>query len=85
MMTWRKAIENQFEIHKDSWKNVVSIAPEDGAWLDYLFDDDETVPQGEAFTVWTKTRIYFPVFSDNQEYCDSISRDPDQKPTRHIG
>lgn len=51
MMTWRKAIENQFEIHKDSWKNVISIAPEDGKWLDYLFDDDETVPQGEAFTV----------------------------------
>ena len=59
-MNWRKAIENQFFIHNDSWKNVVSIVPEDKKWLDYLFDEDETV-------------IFFAVGEKDQMTLDEVN------------
>jgi hypothetical protein len=41
--------------------------------------------QGRPFTVWSKKRVYFPVTYDGKEWVGSVSRNPDGKPTAHIG
>ena len=85
MTTWRKLIEYEMSQKKDSWKNVEAIAPKNEKWLDFLFNDDHGHIQGESFTVWTKSRIYFPATYDGAEWVESISRNPDDKTTVHIG
>mgnify|MGYP003510497222 FL=1 len=42
-------------------------------------------PNGERFTLWTKNKVYFPVCYDGAEYVGCASRNPDGKPTEHIG
>jgi len=85
MTTWRKLIEEEMENNKDKWTNIEYFTPKDGKWLDYLFDDSYGRIQGETFTVWTKTRVYFPACYDGLEWVSSVSRNPDDKPTVHIG
>lgn len=85
MVTWRKLIESEMELNKDKWVDVVNYTPKDGKWLDYLFDDSYGRVQGEKFTLWTKTRVYFPACYDGQEWVASVSRNPDDKATFHIG
>ena len=64
---------------------MISYAPTDGKWLDYYFDDDSKKIEGESFTIWTKSRVYFPVQYNGCEWVESVSRNPDGKPTHHIG
>jgi hypothetical protein len=85
MTTWRKLIEYALDSYKEDWGDIVSIAPKDGKWLDYLFDDSYGKIQGESFTVWTKTRVYFPASYDGSEWVESLSRNPDDKATLHVG
>ena len=35
MTTWRKLLEEEFQIQNDLWKNIVMMTPSDGKWLDY--------------------------------------------------
>lgn len=41
--------------------------------------------EGCAYTVWTQTRVYFPLVYDGAEGCGSVARNPDGIPTRHLG
>ncbi len=85
MTTWRKQIEQALSSNKESWSDVIAISPKDQKWLDYYFDDDFGSIEGTSFTVWTKTKVYFPVCYDGSEWVGSVSRNPDDKPTDHIG
>jgi len=85
MTTWRKLIEEEIKLNKDSWSDIEYYTPKDGKWLDYLFDDSYGKIQGEKFTLWTKTRVYFPACYEGVEWVSSVSRNPDDKPTVHIG
>ena len=49
------------------------------------FDGGFGCSEGEPFTLWTTNRVYFPVVYDGAEWCASVSRNPDGKPTYHIG
>lgn len=41
---------------------------------------------GPRFTVWTKTRVFFPVCYDGAEWVESVSRDPTFfEVTDHVG
>jgi hypothetical protein len=85
MTTWKKLITEALALNKESWADIVSIAPKDGKWLNYLFDDSYGKIQGESFTVWTKTRVYFPACFDGCEWVESLSRNPDDNATLHVG
>jgi hypothetical protein len=85
MTTWRKLITYAFDSNKESWNDVESISPKDEKWLDFIFNDDHGHIQGESFTVWTKSRVYFPATYDGAEWVESVSRNPDNNPTTHIG
>ena len=85
MTTWRKLIEYALDNNKENWGDIVAISPKDGKWLDYLFDDAYGEIEGESFTVWTKTRVYFPASFDGSEWVESVSREPNGKATSHIG
>ena len=85
MTTWRKLISEAFDNNKESWDDVVSICPEKTHWLDYWFDDDYGSIEGESFTIWTKNNVYFPVCYDGSEWVGSVSRNPNNKATVHIG
>ena len=84
MVTWKKLIEEEFEIRKDSWNNLVMMSPSDGKWLDYYFDDESKNIEGFPFTLWTKTRVYFPLAYEGIESVGSVSRVPNNLPTKHL-
>jgi len=82
--TWRKLITQEMQEHGDSW-DAVEACTLSNKELDRRFDADFGGTQGRAFTLWTKTRVYFPVQYDGAEWCGSVSRHPDGKPTHHMG
>lgn len=83
-VTWRKAITEEMSIHGDSWNNVESCTLKP-AELDHAFDDGYGCEEGTTFSVWTGSRVYFPACYDGSEWAASVSRNPDGKPTDHIG
>ena len=82
--TWRKLITNEMEEHHDAWENVVSCTLNDDL-LDVSFYANYGDPEGAPFTLWTVTRVYFPVVYDGLEWCASVARHPDATPTEHVG
>ena len=84
MTTWRKLLEEEFQIQNDLWKNIVMMTPSDGKWLDYYFDDDSNIIEGVPFTVWTKNRVYFPLSFDGSESVGSVSKIPNGISTAHL-
>jgi hypothetical protein len=85
MTKWKTLLEICMNEHGEKLNDVISYAPTEGKWLDYYFDDDSNVIEGESFTVWTKSRVYFPVQYNGCEWVESVSKNPDGKPTHHIG
>lgn len=84
MTTWRELITEEMRGHNESWENVVSCTLTDEG-LNKKFDDDYGLSKGVPFTLWTKKRVYFPAVYDGSEWVASVSRDPDGKPTFHVG
>lgn len=70
--------------HNDSWDNVVSCTLTEEE-LRKSFDSGYGGPEGKPFTLWTETRVYFPVVYDGAEWVGSVSRNPDGNLTEHIG
>lgn len=85
MTTWRKLLEEALSDNKETWKDIEALCPKKDKWLDFLFDDDFGALEGDPFTVWTKNNVYFPVSYDGSEWVGSVSRNPNDKPTNHIG
>lgn len=83
LTTWRKEIFDALTEHGETWSDVESMMLSD-AQLDKEFDSDFGCKKGEAFTVWTKRRVYFPTEYDAAEWVASVSRHPDGKATDHI-
>ena len=80
---WREIIFSELIRNDESWYDVVYCTLTEEQ-LDKVFDDRSGCAEGEAFTVWTKNRVYFPTQYDGAESCASVSRNPDGKPTDHI-
>ena len=55
------------------------------AWLDAKFDSGYGIQEGCFFTLWTKTRVYFPVCYDGSESVGSAPRDPCSEACKHVG
>ena len=85
MVRWRDLIVYCMSEYNEKWDDVVSYVPEDGKWLDYLFDDTYGFIEGKPFTLWSKGRVYFPMVFDGSEWVASVSRNPDGVITKHLG
>lgn len=84
MTTWRQEILDEMEAHGESWENVISCTLS-GDGLDLEFYGGYGRESGQPFTAWTRRRVYFPACYDGKEWCASVSRKLDGKPTEHIG
>ena len=87
MVTWRELIELELRKHGESFEDIVCSAPFTiyDEWMDEEFDGGFGTTNGCAFTVWTKTRVYFPVTHGGYEGVGSALRNPCNVETRHIG
>ena len=85
MTTWRKLLEYAFVDYNDSFDNVIDFTPSNKDWLDYYFDDYSKKIEGTPFTIWTKTRVYFPIIIENVESVGSVARYPDGIANYHFG
>lgn len=84
MDTWRELITEAMSAHGESFQNVVSCTLTE-AQLDEEFDAGHGSTEGSPFTLWTANRVYFPICYDGAEWVGSVSRNPDGKPTDHVG
>jgi len=82
--TWREMISEEMADYGDSFENVVTSTLTDEQ-LDRKFDSGYGGIEGETFTLWTENRVYFPIVYDGAEWCGSVARHPDGKPTDHQG
>jgi len=97
MATWRELIEREMAEQGETWDGIVSVAlpeqpaatdwgePEFVADLDAEFDNGYGGINGCPFTVWTASRVYFPVVYDGAESCGSAPRNPGDVATEHVG
>lgn len=68
----------------DQW-GFDAVCTLDDAGLDTEFCDGWGAVEGQPFTLWTKDYVYFPVVYDGSEWVGSVARNPNGKPTAHIG
>jgi len=78
MVTWRELIA---EAMTDTGETIVAIAGN----IDDRFHSGYGSPEGGPFTVWTETRVYFPVCYDGAESVASAPRNPCDEQTEHVG
>jgi hypothetical protein len=66
------SMENLLD-HTLSTENMIKEFNSENSWI------------GVPFTIWTHSRVYFPVTYDGYTWVGSVSRYPDGKPTEHMG
>ena len=84
MNNWKKLIEYEMKENGETFEDVVECTLTDEELM-VEFYDDYGCSEGAPFTLWTTHRVYFPVVYDGSEWVESVSRNPDGKPTRHLG
>jgi hypothetical protein len=84
MGSWRNMIQKEMAKRGDSWQftEYCTLSDEE---LDREFCSGYGSPEGEPFTLWTITRIYFPATYDGSEWVESIARHPSKEVTWHVG
>jgi hypothetical protein len=84
LWTWRRLLTLAMGKHGEGWADVEGCTLDDTA-LDMMFDVDGGSVQGEHFTLWTRTRVYFPACYDGTEWVASVPRHPCDEATEHVG
>jgi hypothetical protein len=84
MTTWKEQILDEMNVVGETFQDVVSCTLTDEELLK-KFNRGFGSKEGLAFTLWTSNRVYFPVVYDGAEWVQSVSRNPDGKPTDHVG
>lgn len=77
-------LDKELAGNNEDWSDVESntMSEED---MTKMFDAGYGSTKGMPFTMWTKRSVYFPVCYDGAEWVECVSRDPDGKPTGHVG
>jgi len=81
---WKELIQNEMSNHNETFEDVISSTLTEEELLKEFYGG-YGCSEGEPFTLWTHKRTYFPGVYDGAEWCASVSRNPDGKPTYHIG
>jgi hypothetical protein len=84
MITWREELHRVLAGNGESFDDIISNTMSEEE-MDREFSDDWGCIEGSPFTVWTRERVYFPVCYDGSEWISWVSRNPDGKPTNHVG
>lgn len=84
MTNWKKLIQDEMERQGETFEDLVECTLNDEE-LVVEFDNGYGGEEGKPFTLWTTNRVYFPVVYDGSEWVGSVSRNPDGKPTYHLG
>lgn len=84
MKNWKTMIDEALEENGEGWGDVQENTMSESD-MEKEFDDGFGGIEGCAFTVWTKRGVYFPVCYEGAEWVGRVSRNPDGKPTKHIG
>jgi hypothetical protein len=84
MTNWKELIREEMKDHNETFEDVVECTLTDEE-LQVSFDSSYGCREGAPFTLWTINRTYFPVVYDGAEWVGSVSRNPDGKPTYHLG
>ena len=81
---WKELIQYGMNKHKETFDDVVSSTLTEEELLKEFYCG-YGCSEGAPFTLWTTNRVYFPAVYDGAEWVESVSRNPDGKPTSHIG
>jgi hypothetical protein len=84
LTSWRELLTKEMSVHGESFTDIEFSTLTDKQ-LDNRFCDGLGEYEDTPFTVWTKNRVYFPACYDGSSWVASVSRNPDGKPTEHIG
>ena len=84
MTNWKKLIQYEMETQEETFEDMVKCTLADEE-LVVEFDNGYGGKEGKPFTLWTINRVYFPMVYDGAEWVGSVSRNPDGKPTYHLG
>lgn len=82
--TWRKELSEALEQNSETWGDVEASTLSERQ-LDNQFDPGYGGAEGDAFTLWTKDRVYFPAVYDGAEWVAWVPRNPNGEPTGHVG
>ena len=82
--TWREDLTEEMSAHGETWADVESHTLTESE-LDARFDHGWGGSGGAAFTLWTKSRVYFPWGYEGTSKVTSVSRHPDGVATPHVG
>ena len=82
--TWREEISVEMTTHDESWDDVEDYVTSVPNGLDKDFMCSYGGPNGQPFTLWTKSRVYFPTQYDGLDGVSSVARNPDGKVTGHV-
>ena len=81
---WKELIQYEMNFYNETFDDVVEYTLTEEELMVY-FDCGYGGTEGKPFTLWTTNRVYFPGNYDGSEWVSSVSRNPDGKPTHHIG
>lgn len=84
LTNWKEMIEFEMKGHQETFEDVVECTLSEEQLIKN-FDCGYGGTEGEPFTAWTTNRVYFPICYDGAEWVESVSRNPDGKPTHHFG
>ena len=82
--TWREDLTQSLADYGETWADVEAHTMTDEQ-LDTPFDHGWGGTEGCSFTLWTKTRVFFPACYDGSEWVASVPRNPNGQATSHVG
>ena len=84
-VTWCELLLVALHAQNETTADIVNTAPAGTEWLHVEFKPRAWQLEGCPFTVWTKTRVYFPVTDRLSEWVGSVPRAPNDEATPHQG
>ncbi len=69
----------------DEFDDTILSCTRTGEEMSVEFDSGYGDTEGVSFTAWSEKRVYFPVCYDGSEWIGSVSRNPEQEHTSHVG
>lgn len=84
LSNWKESIQAEMNLQSETFDDVVECTLTEEELL-VEFNSGYGGSEGAPFTLWTTNRVYFPVVYDGAEWVESVSRNPDGKPTYHFG
>lgn len=82
--SWKELISEALTLNNESWHDVISCTLTENE-LEAHFYSEYGAAKGTPFTLWTNNSVYFPCTYDGKEWVERVARNPDGKPTDHIG